>query len=204
MIMPVDEDSSPSMSGGRCGSAVRPNGWGLMRRSLERRTRTVHRANGSRIYGGKVTITLPPPHPPLPHATAPLRSRRIQLAGSSARVGLTGLLRLRRRRGILASGRRVEVRQSRSHATRPEGATSTRRPGAGHWNAEEDGTVQRPMHDRMSLAGLRRASGWADARRPGASPVIRPNAAHFQICSSFPVTVATRSPSVGARGVHDT
>jgi hypothetical protein len=47
----------------------------------------------------------------------------------------------RDRRRILATGGRVEVRRSRSHATQPQGATSTLRPGAGHLTAEEDGTA---------------------------------------------------------------
>src|ERR1039458_7030518 len=39
----------------------------------------------------------------------------------------------------LASGYRVQGRRSRSRATRPQGAPWTRWPGAGQWNAEEDG-----------------------------------------------------------------
>ena len=57
----------------------------------------------------------------------------------------------------LASGRRVEVRRNRSHATRPQGATSTRRPGAGHWSAEEDCTAQDRL--RASSGPLSASSG---------------------------------------------
>jgi hypothetical protein len=39
----------------------------------------------------------------------------------------------------LASGGRVNGRRSRSHATRPQGAPLTRRPGAGQSCVEEDG-----------------------------------------------------------------
>jgi hypothetical protein len=74
------------------------------------------------------------------------------------------------RRRILASGRRVEVRRSRSHATRPQGATSTRRLRAGQWIAEEEGAVQHPLGGRVSLTDQQRAEDVRAGARPAGPP----------------------------------
>jgi hypothetical protein len=47
-------------------------------------------------------------------------------------------------------------------------ATSTRRPGAGHWTAEEGGTTQHRLRTRVSLTNRHRELlHWVGARRPG-------------------------------------
>ena len=99
-----------------------------------------------------------------------------------------------------ASGRRVEVRRSRSRATRPKGATSTRRLGAGHWNAEEDGTEQHRLSDRMSLPDQRLATGWSRRLFRGARGAMLSESSYGRIRrqarEKAPTSAQVRSPLV--------
>src|SRR5436190_444475 len=86
-------------------------------------------------------------------------------------------VRVRRRRRILTSGRRVEVRRSRS--TRRDRRERPRRDGRERDNqvAEEDGTIQHPSHvARPSLADQRRPEASGPARQPGPPQGRRPGA----------------------------
>jgi hypothetical protein len=82
----------------------------------------------------------------------------------------------------LASGHRVEGRRSRSHATRPQGAPSTRRPRAGQWKPRKTAAPapcscrgarsdQRQLSDGPARAGrgLPKAGGRALSPARGAA-----------------------------------
>ena len=73
--------------------------------------------------------------------------------------------------GTLASGCRVEVRRSRSHATRPQGATSTRWPGAGHWKRRGSRIKATPAGPQIPIPAHCRVR--QDAIDTGASVTLR-------------------------------
>jgi hypothetical protein len=79
-------------------------------------------------------------------------TRRVRTPRDGRIDDVTFRPRLPRRRQILASGRRAEVRRSRSHASAPQGRPRRGGRERDHGSAGEDGTVQHRPACRVSLA----------------------------------------------------